>query len=142
MMIRMGTLEKYSSEITILVLVGMVLATLLIIVPQLLRAHHRTSEQRHAERMKSLENGLQPPPVDDRARSAGRTAALVPMVAVCAAGTVTCFLVAFRSESLLSVSIAVWSVTGVICLAAIMGGVALLGRLQQVDTDLPADQKK
>lgn len=131
----MGTLEKYSSEIMILVLVGMVLGTLLILVPQLLRAHHRTMEQRHAERMKSLEKGLQPQPVDDRARAAGRTAALVPMVSVCAAGTVTCFLVAFRSESLLSVSIAVWSVTGVICLAAIMGGVALLGRLQQMESE-------
>jgi len=131
----MSTLEKHSSEIMIVVLAAMVLGTLLILVPQLLRAHHRNAEQRHAERMKSLERGLQPPPVDDRARAAGRTAALVPMVAVCAAATVTCFLVAYRSESLLFVTISVWAVTGVICLSAIMGGVALLGRLQQLENE-------
>jgi hypothetical protein len=57
------------------------------------------------------------------------------MVTVCAAATVTCFLVSFRSENTLSVTIAVWVVAGVISLAAVTGGVALLGRLAHVDSD-------
>ena len=126
--------EKHSSEIMVLLLAIVLMGTLLILVPQLLRAHHRVQEQRHAERMKALEVGQEPPPIDERSRAAGRTSALVPMVTVCAAATVTCFLVAFRSENTLSVSIAVWTVGGVISLAAVMGGVALLGRMVQGDS--------
>ena len=62
----------------------------------------------------------------------GTLLVLVPMVVVCAAGTVTCFLVAYRSENLFAVALAVWSVAGVVSLAAITGGVALLGRLAQL----------
>lgn len=127
--------EKHSSEVLVFLLTSLVLGTLLVLVPQLLRAHQRTLEQRHTERMKTLEKGLPVSPIDERARAAGRTSSLVPMVTVCSAATVTCFLVAYRSESLLSVTIAVWSVAGVICLAAVTGGVALLGRLAQVDAD-------
>jgi len=128
-------LEKHSSELVILALAVLILGTLLILVPQLLRAQQRAQEQRHAERMKALEQGLPAPPIDDRARAAGRTASLVPMVVVISAGTVTCFLVAYRSESLFSVAIAIWSVAGVVCLAAITGGVALLGRLTQTEEE-------
>jgi hypothetical protein len=128
-------LEKYSSEVMVLLLTAMVLGTLLVLVPQLLRANQRVQEQRHAERTQALDKGLLPPPEDSRARSAGRTASLVPMVTVIAAATVTCFLVAFRSEYLLSVTITVWSVVGVVSLAAITGGVALLGRLAHLDAD-------
>ena len=128
-------LEKHSSELVILALAVLILGTLLILVPQLLRAQQRTLEQRHAERMKALEQGLPAPPIDERARAAGRTASLVPMVVVISAGTVTCFLVAYRSESLFSVAIAIWSVAGGVCLAAITGGVALLGRLTQSDDE-------
>ncbi|HEV3144991.1 MAG TPA: hypothetical protein VGZ47_13960 [Gemmataceae bacterium] len=128
-------LEKHSSELVILALAVLILGTLLILVPQLLRAQQRANEQRHEERMKALSQGLAPPPIDDRARAAGRTASLVPMVVVISAGTVTCFLVAYRSESLFSVAIAIWSVAGVVCLAAITGGVALLGRLTQTEEE-------
>ena len=126
--------EKYSSEIMILLLVAMVMATLLVLVPKLLRAHLSNQQQRHAERIQALERGLPLPREDSRARAAGRTASLVPMVTVISAGTVTCFLVAFRSEYLLSVTITVWSVAGVICLFAITGGAALLGRLAQLES--------
>jgi hypothetical protein len=119
----------------ILLLSVLVIGCLLIVVPQLLRAHHRVQEMQHEEHMRALEQGLPPPPPDERSRAAGRTAALVPMVVVCAAGTVTCFLVAFKSESLFAVALAVWSVAGVVSLAAITGGVALMGRLAQLQSD-------
>ena len=135
-------LEKHSSELVILALAVLILGTLLILVPQLLRAQQRAQEQRHAERMKALEQGLPAPPIDDRARAAGRTASLVPMVVVISAGTVTCFLVAYRSESLFSVAIAIWSVAGVVCLAAITGGVALLGRLTQTDEEKQQESRQ
>ena len=60
---------------------------------------------------------------------------MVPMISVCAAATVTCFLVAYKSEYLFSVSLAVWVVAGVVSLAAITGGVALVGRLAHLDDE-------
>jgi hypothetical protein len=132
--------EKHSSELMVLALAVLILGTLLVLVPQLLRAQQRMLEQRHAERMKSLEKGLPAPPLDDRARAAGRTASLVPMVVVCVAGTVTCFLVCYRPESLFSVTLVVWSVAGVVSLAAITGGVALLGRLAHVEVEEEEEQ--
>ena len=126
-------LENHSGELTILVMGALVLGVLLILVPQLLRARQRMLEMQHTEHMQALEHGHALPPVDERSNAAGRTAALVPMVVVCAAGTVTCFLVAYKSEHTLSVALAVWSVTGVIGLAAITGGVALMGRLAQLE---------
>lgn len=119
----------------ILLLAVLIMSTLLVLVPQLLKANQRIQEQRHAERVQSLDKGMRLPSEDARTRAAGRTASLVPMVTVIAAGTVTCFLVAYRSESLLAVTITVWSVTGIVSLAAITGGVALLGRIAQVDAE-------
>jgi hypothetical protein len=126
-------LDKHSGEMTILIMGALVLVTLLILVPQLLRAHHQTLQLRHEEHMKALEQGQPLPASDERSRFAGRTIVLVPMVAVCSAATVTCFLAAYKVESLFSVGLAVWSVAGVVSLAAITGGVALLGRLAQQD---------
>jgi hypothetical protein len=122
-------LEKHSGELLILILSALVLLTLMIIVPQLLRTHQRNSEQRHEEFLKALEQGRPLPPTDDRARAAGRTAVLVPMVVICSAGTVTCFLAAYKSEHLFAVGLTVWCVAGIVSLAAVTGGVALLGRL-------------
>lgn len=135
-----GLLDTHSGELMMLVLFALILTTLLILVPQLLRAHHRTQEMLHLEHMKALENGQILPRSDDRSTFAGRVAALVPMVTVCAAGTVTCFLAAYRAEALFSVSLAVWSVAGVVCLAAITGGVALMGRLAQLSSGLFEDE--
>lgn len=115
----------------VLFLAAMVMATLLVLVPKILRAQQSQQERQHAERLRSLEKDLPIPSDDNRARAAGRTASLVPIVTVIVAGTVTCFLVAYRSDSLLAVTISVWSVAGVVCLAAVTGGVALLGRLAQ-----------
>lgn len=128
--------EQHSGELMILILFALVLGTLLILVPQLLRAHQRTQEMNHQEHMKALEQGQILPRADDRSLLAGRTAALVPMVAICAAGVVTCFLAAYRSENQFGISLAVWSVAGVVSLAAITGGVALLGRLAQLHAGL------
>jgi hypothetical protein len=125
-------LEKHSGELIILILSALVMVTSLVLIPKLLQAHHKTKEMRHAERLRALEKGQVLPPPDDRSWAAGRTAFLVPMVVVCVAGTVTCFLVAYRSEALFSVALVVWSVAGVVSLAAITGGVALLGRLAQL----------
>jgi hypothetical protein len=125
-------LEKHSGELMILILSALVFGTLLVLVPQLLRAQRHYVDLDHEERMKALEQGQDLPPVDERSRYAGRTASLVPMVVVCAAGTVTCFLAGYRADSLFSVSLAIWSVTGVVSLAAITGGVALMGRLAQL----------
>jgi hypothetical protein len=117
---------------TILILSCLVLGALLILVPQLLRAQHRIFEMQHQERLKTLEKGLQPATSDDRSRAAGRVASLVPTVVIISAATVTCFLVAYSSEHLFAVSLAVWCVAGVVALAAITGGVALMGRLAQL----------
>lgn len=121
-------------EIMILVLVGMVLASLLFFVPQLLRAHLRKVEMRHQEHLQTLERGQPIIRDDERSLLAGRTALLVPMVVIISAATVTCFLAAFGSEHLFTVSLAVWVVSGVVSLAAITGGVALIGRLAQLQT--------
>jgi hypothetical protein len=126
--------ELHSGALTILVLCTLVLGTLLILVPQLLRSHQRTQEMQHTERMRSLDQGLTPPPVDDRSRATGRVALIVPTVVMCAAATVTCFLVAYSSEHLFAVALAVWCVAGVVALAAITGGVALMGRLAQLSS--------
>jgi hypothetical protein len=125
--------DIHSSELTILVLCAMVLGTLLYIVPHLLRARSQTVEFEHAERMKALEQGIEPPVYDHRSVAAGRTAFLVPMVVFISAGTVTCFLTAYRHEELFRVAIVVWSVACIVSLAAVTGGVALMGRLAQLD---------
>jgi hypothetical protein len=127
--------EQHSGALTILVLCALVLGTLLILVPQLLRSHQRALEMQHAERMRTLENGEVPAPLEDPSRAAGRLALLVPMVVICAAATVTCFLVAYASEHLFAVVLAVWSVAGVVSLAAVTGGVALTGRLAQLNSN-------
>jgi hypothetical protein len=129
-----GFFDKYSSSLTILLLTAMGLLTLLILAPRLLSSRRDAQQRHHLERMKALENGQTPPHIDERSVAAGRTASLVPMVVVCAAAAVTCFLAAYRPDYLFSVALAVWSVAGVVSLAAIMGGVALMGRLAQLQT--------
>jgi hypothetical protein len=125
---------SHSGEIMILVLFTMVVVTLFVLVPQLLRAHLKKQEMQHAEHMRALENGLPVPPEDERYRVAGRTAMLVPMVVIISASTVTCFLVAYLKEEMFAVCLSVWVVSGVVCLAAITGGVALIGRLAQLQS--------
>jgi hypothetical protein len=124
--------EKNSGAVMLLILAALMLGTLLVLVPQLLRAHQQALEMQHTEHMRALEAGHTLPDVDEASRAAGRVAALVPMVVVCAAGTVTCFLAAYKAENMFAVSVAVWAVAGVVGLAAITGGVALMGRLAQL----------
>jgi hypothetical protein len=125
--------EQHSGSLTILVLCALILGTLLVLVPQLLRSHQKALEMIHEEQMKSLEQGLPVYPTDHRSKSAGRIALLVPMVVVISAATVTCFLVAYQAaDHMFAVTLAVWSVAGVVSLAAITGGVALMGRLAQL----------
>lgn len=133
-------IEQHHGELTILILAGILLGTLLILVPQLLRSHQKKTELKNAENMLALEKGHAIPPVDIRAIFAGRTALLVPMVSVCTAGTVTCFLVANRSDTIFSVSLIAWTVAGVVSLAAITGGVALMGRLAQLQAGAEDEQ--
>lgn len=128
-----GFFGQHSGELTILIVIALVLLTLLILGPQLLRSHQRTLEMQHQEQMKALEQGQILGRPDWRSLAAGRTSSLVPMVSICAAGTVTCFLAAYKADNLFAVSLAVWSVAGVVSLAAITGGVALMGRLAQLD---------
>ena len=131
-------LEKHSPELLILILTVLVLGVL---VPQLVRIYRHSLEIQHTEHMRVLEQGQTLLPPDDRSRSAGRTAVLVPMVVICAAATVTCFLVAYQHENVSSVVIlAVWSVAGVVSLAAITGGVALMGRLAQLNDEEPEEE--
>jgi hypothetical protein len=135
-------LEKHSNELMILLLAALVLGSLLVLVPQLLRSHARSQDQMHTEHMRALEAGQPLPRYDVRSRAAGRTTTLVPMVIICAAATVTCFLVAYRSEYLFSVAVAVWAVAGVVSLAGITGGVALLGRLAQLEAGVPDEDEE
>jgi hypothetical protein len=127
-------LKTHSAELMLLILFGMVVGTLIALVPQLLKAHLRKVEMQHLEHLKALEKGLPVPAPDEASRLAGRTAMLVPMVVMITAGTVTCFLIAYRAENIVGVSLAVWCVTGVVSLAAITGGVALMGRLAHLHT--------
>ncbi len=133
--------DSHSSELMILLLSAMVMVTLLVLVPRLLSAHHQALQMQHAEHMRALEQGQPAPRVDERSRAAGRTASLVPMVVICAAGTVTCFLAAYRNDNLFSLTLAVWSVAGVVCLAAITGSLALMGRLAQLDAGDEDDEE-
>jgi hypothetical protein len=133
--------QQHGGSLTILTLGALVFATLLILVPQLLRAHQRTIELMHTEHMRALDQGLPVTRPDERSVFAGRTAVLVPIVAVCTAGTVTCFLVAYKSENLLSVTLGVWCVAGVVSLAAISGGIALLVRLAQMHTGVEEEEE-
>ena len=128
--------EWLSGDVMILIMLAILVLTLIILVPQLLRAHLKKAEMLHEENMRALENGQEVPPVDERSRTAGRTAMLVPMVVIISAATVTCFLAAYKSENLFTVSLAIWVVAGVVSLAAITGGVALLGRLAQLHTGI------
>ncbi len=140
--------EQHSGALTILALSAFILGTLLVLVPQLLRSHQRTLEMMHEEHMKSLDQGFSLMPTDDRSRSAGRIALLVPMVVIISAATVTCFLVAYQAlDHMFAVTLAVWCVAGVVSLAAITGGVALMGRLAQLsdseqDEEVPSNPLK
>ncbi len=127
-----GFVELHSGALTILVLAALLLGTLLVLVPQLLKSHSRALEFKHEEVMRSLESGLPSTPTDERSLATGRMVVLVPIFSVCAAATVTCFLVAYGAESVFSVGLTVWSVAGVVALAAVTGGVALMGRLAQL----------
>ena len=129
-------LHTHSGELLILVLFILVVITLIILVPQLLRAHLRKIEMQHVEHLKALEQGLLIKSPDEPTRAAGGTAMLVPMVTVISGATVTCFLVAYRSDQVFSVTLVVWAVAGIVSLAAITGGVALLGRLAQLESDV------
>jgi hypothetical protein len=131
-----GLLKGHSGELMVLVVFILVVATLIVLVPQLLRAHLHKADMLHAEHLKALEQGVLLPPPDEPARAAGRTAMLVPMVVIISAATVTCFLVAYRSEQVFAVALAVWAVAGIVSLAAITGGVALLGRLAQLQSGI------
>lgn len=137
-----GVFEKHSGEILVFVMALLVAGVLLIVVPQLLRHNHKLNEMRHAEHLKALEHGQTLPPFDVRSRAAGRTASLVPIISVISAATVTSFLVAYRFESLFAVTVAVWAVAALVSLAAITGGVALLGRLAQLDTGVPDQEEQ
>jgi hypothetical protein len=134
-------IQAHSGELLILILSFLVLVTLLFLVPRLLNAHQRAQEMQHEEHMLALEKGQTVVPPDDRSLAAGRTAMLVPMVVIISAATVTCFLVAYKSEQLFAVSLAVWSVAGVVSLAAITGGVALLGRLAQLHSGVEEEEE-
>jgi H+/gluconate symporter-like permease len=134
-----GFLEAYSNQIMMLVICAMVLAAVLVVVPQLLRARQRTHELQHEEHMRALEQGEVLPRLDERSQYAGRTAALVPMVAIISAGTVTCFLATNKSDNLFAVTLTVWAVAGVVSLAAITGGVALMGRIAQLHSGVPEE---
>jgi hypothetical protein len=133
-------LEQHSGALTILLLTTLVLGTLLILVPQLLRVRLHIREMEHKERMQVLDKGHAPLTEDERSTAAGRVALLVPSVAIISAATVTCFLVAYHSEHLFSVSLAVWCVAGVVALAAITGGVALLGRIAQLTAGVEEEE--
>jgi hypothetical protein len=126
-------LQEHSGEVLILALTCIIVLTFLAVLPFLLRHNHHKAELTHLEHMKALEKGLPVPVEDDRARSAGRTALFVPMVVMLAASAVTCFLISSHAvEHLFAVSLAVWVVAGVVSLTAITGGVALIGRLAQI----------
>ncbi|MBI2805327.1 MAG: hypothetical protein HYX68_10160 [Planctomycetes bacterium] len=135
-------IKDHSGELVMLAIGCVLMGTLLIALPQLLRANLRKHELAHAERMKSLENGLPLPAEDNRGRMAGRIALLVPMASIISAATVTSFLSVYKTENLFAVSLAIWIVAGAVSLAAITGGVALISRLDPIlDEEKNEDQE-
>src|SRR5262249_660844 len=74
--------SAHSGEAMILVLFALVVLALLMLVPQLVRAHMRKAEMLHEEHLKALDHGVVIQPPDEPAKAAGRTAMLVPMVVV------------------------------------------------------------
>lgn len=128
--------DTHSGEMLILAILLVVLA----MMPQVLRFRLRYREMQHDESMRALEQGHRPPLPEVRFRTAGWVAALSSVVSICTAGIVTCFLVVCRSDHVFSVSLAVWCVTGVVSLAAITGGVALMGRLAHFEDEEEEDE--
>jgi hypothetical protein len=122
-------IQQYRGELTIIALGVLIFLCLLILVPQLLRAQQKSLELAHQEQMRALEQGMPLARRDDRAVFAGRTALLVPIFSICTAGTVTCFVVVYRSDISFGVSLAVWLVCGIVSLAAITAGFNLFVRL-------------
>ena len=135
-------IKEHSGELLIMTMLCAILITLLIVLPQLLRANLRKNELWHEERLKSLEKGLPLPLDDDRTRLAGRIAMLVPMVVMISAATVTSFLVVYKSENLFAASLSIWVVAGVVSLAAVTGGVALMGRLAAIQAGEQEDEEE
>jgi len=136
-----NVIDLHSKEITLVVLIILVLATLMVLVPQLLRAHLRKVEMSHLENMKALEAGQKISMADDRSILAGRLSLLVPMVVMITAGTVTGCLAIYNSDQIFPVSLAAWVVAGVVSLASITGGVALVTRLAHLDDEVPEEQE-
>lgn len=127
-------LESHGDQVVVLLLfLGALIATF-VILPQVLSVHRRKLEMAHEENMKALECNIPVPQTDNATKLAGRATMAVPVVVIITAGIVTAFMTVYRSEALFSVALAVWTVCGVVSLAAITGGVALIGRLAQLKT--------
>ncbi len=124
-------MDTHSGELMILAMSTLLVVTLWLLIPRLLRARQQALDLQHAEHMKALDKGCPLPRRDEASLAAGRTATLVPMVSICSAATVTCFMGAYKAENMFAVSLVSWAVAGVVSLAAITGGVALMGRLAQ-----------
>ncbi len=135
--------KDHSGELVIFGLICLVLVTLLIALPQLLRVNLRKAEFLHEERLKAIERGMLPSQGDDKSRLASRIAVLVPIIVMISAATVTSFLVVYKTENIFAVSLGIWVVAGVVSLSAVTGGVALLGRLSsnELDEDEPAEEE-
>ena len=129
----MDFFQQHTGGILILILTALLVLALLVLIPQLLRSHQRSLELQHTERMKALEAGQILPQENVLRHAAGRTAVLVPAIAVIAAAAVTGSLAVYQTNSLLALTLTIWCVTGVVSLAAITAGVALMGRLAQLD---------
>lgn len=125
--------QQHSGGILALILTAMMLLGLLILIPQLLRSHQRAAELQHTERMKALEAGQNLPQENALRHAAGRTAVIVPAISVCAAATVTCYMVVNKTDNVIALALTVWVVAGAVSLAAITAGVALMSRLAQLD---------
>jgi hypothetical protein len=133
--------QEHSGEALLFLLSCLILLSLLIVLPALLKHNRYKAEMIHREHMQALEKGFHVPTDDDRARVAGRTALFVPIVVMLAAAGVTCFLVSAHAENLFAVALAVWVVAGVVSLTAITGGVALIGRLAQIQARQEDDEE-
>jgi hypothetical protein len=134
--------QEHSGEVLIFLLSLLILVSLMLVLPFLLRHNRAKADMRHREHVLALEKGQTIPADDDRARVAGRTALFVPMVVMLAAAGVTCFLVSTHIENLFAVALAVWVVAGVVSLTAITGGVALIGRLAQIQARQEDDEEE
>ena len=101
-------------------------------MPQLLRFNHHTQEFQHEEHMKALEQGQPLPRARYEIGGSGSNSRAGANGGHVRGRHRDLLSEAYKTDSFFGIALTVWAVAGVVSLAAITGGVALMGRLAQL----------